>query len=285
MAGTALHCGFFLEVLDVAVDRCNREHLVAAAITHQAIAALDIAVDLELVPFLGMTDIIDRHVVMLAPEEWDIGKSIALSQDISRHGLTLALGHDPMFNPEIPARLWIRPQRNIAGGKNSRYAGLQVLVHDDAPVDLKAGALGELGPGPHADADDHEVSRQCRSTFQLDVSSVDRCRRLLEMEDDAMLFVQSANEVAEFAAEHAFHRPPVRCHDMYLQFAGPQGSGDLEPDKARAEHDGAPRLLCLGDDAPGIAERAQQMNMRLIRAGDIEANRFGAGCEEQFVER
>ena len=94
------------------------------------------------------------------------------------------------------------------------------------------------------------------------------------MEDDAVLFVQPANEVAKFAAEDTLHRPPVRCHNMHLQFAGPQGRGHLKPDEAGAEHNSAPRRFCLGDDSPRIAERAQEMN--LIGAADVDPGAFFA---------
>ena len=104
------------------------------------------------------------------------------------------------------------------------------------------------------------------------------------MEDDAVLFVQFADEVAEFTAEDAFHRPPLGGHDMDLQLAGAQGRGGLEPDEARAHHDGVPRLLCVRDDRACVAERAQHVDMRLARAGNVEANRLGAGREHELVE-
>ena len=96
---------------------------------------------------------------MLTPEERDVGKSYLLSEDVSRCSLALAFGNDPMFNPESLARVRIQPPRNVAGGKNSRHAGLEVLVYGDTPVDLETSRLGELGSGPHADAGDHEVRR------------------------------------------------------------------------------------------------------------------------------
>src|ERR687887_2319776 len=70
----ALHCRFFAEVLDVAEDRGHGQHLAVAAVTHQAVAPLDIAFDVETVPLFGVPDVIDRNVVMLTPEERDIGE-------------------------------------------------------------------------------------------------------------------------------------------------------------------------------------------------------------------
>ncbi len=105
------------------------------------------------------------------------------------------------------------------------------------------------------------------------------------MEDDAVLLVNGADEITEFAPEHAFQRPAIRRHDMNVDFPCPQRRSNLEPDEACAEHDRAPRLLCFGDDRARIGERAQQVDMRLIGAGDIEANRFRPGSKQQLVER
>src|SRR4051794_10050920 len=139
----AFHRPFLLEAVDVAVDRRDREHLAVEAIAHHAIPRLDVTLDLECVPLLGMTDIVDRKVVMLAPEERDVGETFAPPQDIARNGLALELSSDPVFDPERFPTVRIRPSRDIAGGIDSRRAGLQVCVHDHAAVDREAGLLGK----------------------------------------------------------------------------------------------------------------------------------------------
>src|SRR3954447_4118842 len=153
----AFHRPFLLEAVDVAVDRGDGEQPAVAAIAHHAIPRLDVTLDLECVPLLGMADIVDRKVVMLAPEERDIDEAFAPPQDIARDGLALALGNDPVFDPERFPTVGIRPSRNIAGGIDSRRAGLQVCVYDHAAVDREAGLLGKLDARPHANADNYEV--------------------------------------------------------------------------------------------------------------------------------
>jgi hypothetical protein len=61
-----------------------------------------------------------------------------------------------------------------------------------------------LGTGPHANADNDKVGLQCRSAFELDAPSIDCRRGFLEMEHDAMLLVNSTDEIAIWASEHAF---------------------------------------------------------------------------------
>src|SRR5258705_38277 len=89
-----------------------------ALVLQQTIFRRDVAVDGNLVPCLGVADIIDRHVVVLAPEKWHGVECLALPQHIARGGLALAFGHHPMLDPDILAGMRIGPARDIAGGVN-----------------------------------------------------------------------------------------------------------------------------------------------------------------------
>ena len=70
---------------------------------------------------------------------------------------------------------------------------------------------------------------------------------------------------------------------MDLDVARAQRGRDLEPDEARADHDRAARRLGALDDRPAIGERAQRVDMRLVGARDRQADRLGAGREQQPV--
>src|SRR5262249_29959247 len=115
---------------------------------------LDVALDVGGAPFLGMADIVDRYVVMLAPKERNVSKRLHLPEHIARGGLALAFGHDPVLDAEILSAVRIGPARDIAGRKDSRRAAFEIFIHRDAPIDFEAGALGQLGSRPHSDADD-----------------------------------------------------------------------------------------------------------------------------------
>src|SRR5262249_32428218 len=140
-----------------------------------------------------------------APEERNLGKSLPLAENIARCRLTLPLGHDPMLDPQILAGVGIGPPRDVAGGKDSRHTGFKVFIHRNAAIDLEAGALSQLDSRPHPNAGDDKIGRR-RAAFELDVPAIDRCRRLLEMEYDAVLLVNRAYEIAKFAPQHAFQR-------------------------------------------------------------------------------
>ena len=64
-----LHLHLGLQASEIAEYRSDGEHTSLAYVFQQAILRLDIAVDRDLIPLLGVTNIIDRHVVVLAPEE------------------------------------------------------------------------------------------------------------------------------------------------------------------------------------------------------------------------
>src|SRR5271157_1741533 len=61
------HLGF--QVLDIPKDRGDGERASRASDAHQAVFGGDIAFDGEFVPSFGMADIVDRNIVVLAPEE------------------------------------------------------------------------------------------------------------------------------------------------------------------------------------------------------------------------
>src|SRR6516164_1563543 len=173
----------------------------------------------------------------------------------------------------------IRPARNITGSEDFWCAGLEIFVHNNTPIDLKAGPLGQLYPRSHAYADNDEVGRQCLTAAKLNVVSVNCSSGLFKMEDHAVFLVKLAYKIAVFAPEHALQGPAFWCHDMNLNFPRSQSGGDLQTNEARAKHDRTPRLLCLSDDGSRVAERAQHVDMGLVRPGNVKTNRLGASCQ------
>src|SRR6516162_8413414 len=166
----------------------------------------------------------------------------------------------------------IRPARNITGGKDFWCASLEIFVYNNTPVGLKAGLLCQLTPRPHANADDDEVGRQHLTAAKLNVFSVNCSSGLFKMENHVMFLVELAYKIAVFAPEHALQGPAFWRHDMNIDFPSSQRGGDLQANEARAKHDRTPRLLCLSDDGSRVAERAQHMDMGLVRPGNAELN-------------
>src|SRR5262249_31524902 len=82
-----LHRQLGLEAVEIAIDRSNGEHAAVAAIAQQAVLRLDVALDRDRVPALGMTDIIDRHVIVLAPEERHRVEALFVPEHVGCRGL------------------------------------------------------------------------------------------------------------------------------------------------------------------------------------------------------
>ena len=91
---------------------------------------------------------------------------------------------------------------------------------------------------------------------------------IAKVEDDSVLLVQAADEISHLGTEHALHRPLLQSDDMNLDLAGAQRCCDFEPDKTCADHQRAPRAAGRRDDRAAVIERTQQMDVRLIDAGD-----------------
>ena len=133
-ARLSLQTDFGLKAREIAEDRGDRERAPAAPHAHETILAGDVAFDNELVPLLGMADIGDRNVVMLAPEERNRVEGLMAPEHVERGGLSLSFRHDPMLDANGLATKPVRPARNVAGGENSRRARLEKRVDGDAAV-------------------------------------------------------------------------------------------------------------------------------------------------------
>src|SRR5690348_16539504 len=94
----ALHRDFRHEAVAVAIDGRDGEHAAAALVAHDAIACGDVAVDFDVIPALRMADVVDRDVVMLAPEERHGVEPFAAAEHVERGRLSLALCDDPVLD-------------------------------------------------------------------------------------------------------------------------------------------------------------------------------------------
>ena len=67
---------------------------------------------------------------------------------------------------------WNLKRATRLGHLAGRGLSVELIMADD--VVAEAGTLGELGPGPHADADDHQVRRQCGPACWLNLLPSER---------------------------------------------------------------------------------------------------------------
>src|ERR1700730_3670219 len=96
-----LHHDLGLKAFNVAENRGDGEHAPIALELQETVLARDITVDRDLVPILGMSNIVDRDVVMLTPEKRHGGERIVASKHVARSGLSERSrpSADPGFAP------------------------------------------------------------------------------------------------------------------------------------------------------------------------------------------
>src|SRR4051812_31030726 len=133
-----------------------------------------------------MSDVLDGEVVMPAPEERYGIERFAPAEHVPRRHLTLTLGHDPVLDADVLARVRIRPARNIARCEDSALARFEILVNDDAMVQGEAGRLGQRNCWPDADAHDDQIGVERAAAAEADGSSVDGGNAFPEVKTNAV---------------------------------------------------------------------------------------------------
>lgn len=129
---------------------------------------------------------------------------------------------------------------HVAGSVDPRGAGLEVLVHHDAVVEIEAGGGGELGPGFDPDAGDDEIGGEnlaLDGAHPLDgVVAHEGVDRGVGVELDAVVGVQVPANGADLGAEDALERRGHRVDedDLDAELAG--GGGHLRADPTGADH-------------------------------------------------
>src|ERR1035437_5370665 len=274
-----------LQTLPIAVHHGHGKCHVAAAIGDRAVSRhlVELPVEFGRIPLLGMPHIRQAEIVLVGPEEGDGVEPLARAEDIARGGLPLTLGHHPVLHADALARQGVGPARDVAGREDALYARLEVLVHRDAPIDGEGCVFCLRGRRAHTDAGHDEVRRQPCSVLQRDAAIVDRRRGGADMERHAVPLVQGTDEAADLLAEDLQHRNRFRRDHVDGDIARAQRCRHFEPDETRADHDAPLRLVRRGDQCVGVGAGAQIMDVRPRGAWYFEADRFGAGGEQQSV--
>src|ERR1039458_7788906 len=98
----SLHGDLGLQALEIARDGYDSESATAFLIRHGTIARIEAPIDLDSLPLLGVAHIIDSHVVILTPEEWDSIKLFATAKNILSCYLPLAFSNHPVLDANSP---------------------------------------------------------------------------------------------------------------------------------------------------------------------------------------
>src|SRR5205085_8349683 len=102
-----------------------RQRSPGELVAQQAVLGRNVALYRDLVPLLGMADIVDRSVVVLAPEKRHRLVLLAMAEHVQRRDLALPFGHHPVLDPDGLAAVRIGPACDVAGGEDARRARLE----------------------------------------------------------------------------------------------------------------------------------------------------------------
>src|SRR5260370_26820431 len=160
---------------------------------------------MQSVPSLSVTNVVEGKIVLSRPEERHPIEPLAAAEHVSRRRLSLAFSHHPVLDANMAPGERIGPARDISGCVDLRNARLEVLVHQHALVGLDASSLGKINQRPDADSDHDQDGIDRVVVLERDLSLVNCCDALLQMEYHAVAFVQTTQMFAHLRSENSLH--------------------------------------------------------------------------------
>src|SRR5207248_895153 len=134
----------------------------------------------NLVPGGSMADIIDRHIILLAPEERHRGVTLAPAEHVSHRNLALPLSDNPVLDAQPLATVRVGPARDVSSGENPGCASFKVLVYQHTTICRQSGLLRELDPRSHPDPDHDKVGGDHSAVVEPDPLGFDCSHRVTE---------------------------------------------------------------------------------------------------------
>src|SRR6185312_8462040 len=123
-----------LKIQPVSRSRRGSECFAAVAVAYRPVPRIEVAVDLNRIPFFGVADIADFLVVMVAPEKGNGIELYPLAQNVLCRDLSLPLRDNPVLYTNGLAGMRIGPSRDISRGKDTWDACFEILVHRDPTI-------------------------------------------------------------------------------------------------------------------------------------------------------
>src|SRR4029079_5358335 len=100
--------------------------------THESngdVPVCSVSIDVDAIPLLGVTHVVDAHVVVRAPEKRNLIEPLACAEDVSGGDLSVTLGKYPVLDANPFAGVGIWPPRDIAGGTHAPAPRLHTPLH------------------------------------------------------------------------------------------------------------------------------------------------------------
>ncbi len=86
------------EAVAITPDRQHRQFAAALPVSHRAVLRRKASIDLDPVPFRGMSDVIEQQIVLLGPEERHRVEALPRPEHIAGSRLALPFGDNPVLD-------------------------------------------------------------------------------------------------------------------------------------------------------------------------------------------
>jgi hypothetical protein len=181
----------------------------------------------------------------------------------------------------------------LADGVDVGVVGAQLVVDDDAALDLQARQDADVGVRPDAGGDDEEVGLDLPAVGQPHtadaVAADDLGGEDVQVHGDAEGLDAPLEDRAGLGVELHVHQVGHGVHELDVQPVALQRPGGLQPEQAAAHDDGAPAAAGRGEHRPGLVDRAEAVDageqVAVVGADALHGRdeRVAAGGEHQVV--
>ena len=238
---------------------------------------------------IAVADVLHAQVVLIREEIRQPGVGRGVTGGVGPGGEALVEGVGPVLDAQVTAVVGVPGGSDVARGVHAGRAGLQLLVDDDAVVDLQAGRDGQLDSGGDPDADDDDIGVLDVAVAQDDVLDGVGAAQLGDSGPQpqlhAVVGVQAAEHLTDLVAQDAVQgrRGGVDEDDLGAHLSS--GRGDLRADPTGSNHRHATGGANGVAEPDRIADRAEVVDAGEIGSGDVEVARLGAGRHDSGRER
>ncbi len=204
-------------------------------------------------------------------------------------GEALIEGVGPVLDAQMVAIVGVPGGGDVARGVHAGCAGAQLLVDDDAVVDLQAGCDGQLDAGGDPDAYDDEIGGVDVAVTQNDLLDSVGAEQLgdagAQPQLHAVVGVQATEHLADLVAQDAVQRcrGGVDKDDVGAHLSG--RGGDLRADPTGTDHRHATGGADGLTEPARIADRAEVVDAGEVRSGHVEMAGLGACRHDRGRER
>src|SRR6266404_5769395 len=91
---------FGAEAVAITPDRQHRQFAAALPVSHRAVLRRKASIDLDPVPFRGMSDVIEQQIVLLGPKERHRVEALPRPEHIAGSRLALPFGDNPVLDAD-----------------------------------------------------------------------------------------------------------------------------------------------------------------------------------------